>query len=199
MGLQIAPFPHAAVVNHASNLQLKAGSPPTGSHLRCPRSARSRPAHRRRRLVHPRDDAGRRGRTVHEHERGRLPAACAVYRRFPGQRFPRARDDRMPASPGRRGADVAGRTGPAATIRQLALEPRGLVLVSGPTGSGKTTTLAAMVDAINENRAVHVDHRGPDRSDPPRQTGWFQPAGARHPTPPIVPHRPSRSDAAGPP
>ncbi|HYO39383.1 MAG TPA: PilT/PilU family type 4a pilus ATPase [Nocardioidaceae bacterium] len=41
-------------------------------------------------------------------------------------------------------------------IRQLALEPRGLVLVTGPTGSGKTTTLSAMVDAVNEARAVHV-------------------------------------------
>jgi twitching motility protein PilT len=43
-----------------------------------------------------------------------------------------------------------------AVIRQLALEPRGLVLVTGPTGSGKTTTLSAMVDAINETRAVHI-------------------------------------------
>jgi twitching motility protein PilT len=41
-------------------------------------------------------------------------------------------------------------------IRELALEPRGLVLVTGPTGSGKTTTLSAMVDAVNEARAVHV-------------------------------------------
>jgi twitching motility protein PilT len=41
-------------------------------------------------------------------------------------------------------------------IRRLALESRGLLLVTGPTGSGKTTTLSAMVDAVNENRAVHV-------------------------------------------
>lgn len=34
--------------------------------------------------------------------------------------------------------------------------PRGLVLVTGPTGSGKSTTLAAMIDAICRNRAVHI-------------------------------------------
>ncbi len=41
-------------------------------------------------------------------------------------------------------------------ISQLALRPRGLVLVTGPTGSGKTTTLAGMIDVVNERRAVHV-------------------------------------------
>jgi twitching motility protein PilT len=41
-------------------------------------------------------------------------------------------------------------------VGQLALEPRGLVLVTGPTGSGKTTTLAAMIDRINTMREVHV-------------------------------------------
>ncbi|HET7486580.1 MAG TPA: type IV pilus twitching motility protein PilT [Acidimicrobiales bacterium] len=34
--------------------------------------------------------------------------------------------------------------------------PKGLVLVTGPTGSGKSTTLAAMIDHINLNRAVHI-------------------------------------------
>jgi twitching motility protein PilT len=41
-------------------------------------------------------------------------------------------------------------------IRKLADSARGLVLVTGPTGSGKTTTLAAMIDHINRTRAVHV-------------------------------------------
>jgi len=41
-------------------------------------------------------------------------------------------------------------------ITQLALEPRGLVLVTGPTGSGKTTTLAGMVDHINTHRECHI-------------------------------------------
>jgi twitching motility protein PilT len=43
-----------------------------------------------------------------------------------------------------------------AVVANLALEPRGLVLVTGPTGSGKTTTLAGMVDHINANREAHV-------------------------------------------
>lgn len=41
-------------------------------------------------------------------------------------------------------------------IRSLAEQPRGLVLVTGPTGSGKSTTLAAMIDYINRTRAEHI-------------------------------------------
>jgi twitching motility protein PilT len=40
--------------------------------------------------------------------------------------------------------------------KYLAERPRGLVLVTGPTGSGKSTTLAAMVDHINETRPLHI-------------------------------------------
>lgn len=41
-------------------------------------------------------------------------------------------------------------------FRELVEKPRGLVLVTGPTGSGKSTTLAAMVDYINENQRAHI-------------------------------------------
>ena len=41
-------------------------------------------------------------------------------------------------------------------VTQLAQEMRGLVLVTGPTGSGKTTTLAAMIDHINHLRSCHI-------------------------------------------
>jgi twitching motility protein PilT len=41
-------------------------------------------------------------------------------------------------------------------IRKMAERPRGLVLVTGPTGSGKSTTLAAMIDKINKERKGHI-------------------------------------------
>ena len=43
-----------------------------------------------------------------------------------------------------------------AVIANLAERPRGLVLVTGPTGSGKSTTLAAMIDKINTERNDHI-------------------------------------------
>ena len=43
-----------------------------------------------------------------------------------------------------------------AVLGQLADRPRGLVLVTGPTGSGKSTTLAAMIDRINQARPAHI-------------------------------------------
>ena len=41
-------------------------------------------------------------------------------------------------------------------IREIIKSPRGLVLVTGPTGSGKTTTLASMIDEINQTRHEHI-------------------------------------------
>ena len=41
-------------------------------------------------------------------------------------------------------------------VKELTTKQRGLVLVTGPTGSGKTTSLAAMINNINETRACHI-------------------------------------------
>jgi twitching motility protein PilT len=43
-----------------------------------------------------------------------------------------------------------------ASVKQFAELPRGLVLVTGPTGSGKSTTLASLVDIVNRNKALHI-------------------------------------------
>ncbi len=43
-----------------------------------------------------------------------------------------------------------------ASLKKLAMEPRGLILVTGTTGSGKSTTLASIIDYINANRTAHI-------------------------------------------
>ncbi len=42
------------------------------------------------------------------------------------------------------------------SVGELLFKPRGLILVTGPTGSGKSTTLASMIDIINRERGVHI-------------------------------------------
>lgn len=41
-------------------------------------------------------------------------------------------------------------------VKELLFRPRGMILVTGPTGSGKTTTLASMIDVINQERDCHI-------------------------------------------
>ena len=45
---------------------------------------------------------------------------------------------------------------PVEILQKLSLEPRGLILVTGAAGSGKSTTLASMIEYINQNKLVHI-------------------------------------------
>ncbi len=54
------------------------------------------------------------------------------------------------------GAQTLEQLGLPKVIGELAMEPRGLVLVTGPTGAGKTTTLASMVDLVNTHKEVNI-------------------------------------------
>jgi len=64
------------------------------------------------------------------------PAAC--FHRIPSQ------------------VETIDQLGLPSVLKQIALLPRGIVLVTGPTGCGKSTTLAAMIDHINKNRPLHI-------------------------------------------
>jgi twitching motility protein PilT len=157
MPLQIAPYLQAVVVNDASDLHIKAGSAPririSGSLVPLqvdPLTADQAWAVIRETM--PDDVAEQFERTseadyaLHAPGIGRFRVNAFRARGSAGCVMRLVGDEPM---------SLAG-LGLPEVIHRLALEPRGLVLVTGPTGSGKTTTLAAMVDAVNEARAVHV-------------------------------------------
>jgi twitching motility protein PilT len=157
MNLQIAPFLQSVVVNNASDLHLKPGGPPkiriSGS-LVSLQSAALTPADLEELLLPTMSaDVQETFRRTNEAD---YALAVPGIGRFRVNAF-RARGD-IGAVMRLIGDEplTLAELGLPEVITRLALEPRGLVLVTGPTGSGKTTTLAAMVDAINSNRAVHI-------------------------------------------
>ena len=93
-----------------------------------------------------RGDAG--ARLLVRHPR---PGALPLQRVQPARRGRRG----LPADSRRRSARF-GELGLPPVLATLAERPRGLVLVTGPTGSGKSTTLAAMLDKINSERHEHI-------------------------------------------
>ena len=137
-----------------------------------------RRGHARPALPHPLDRAAEAAR---DQPPARLRALDPGRRPLPRQRLLPARDARRRVPPRSRTRSRRSRSSACrASLHQLAEKPRGLVLVTGPTGSGKSTTLASMIDEINRTRArPHPHDRGPDRVPAPPQGLHRQPARDR--------------------
>lgn len=155
--LQIAPFLHAVVVNHGSDLHLKVGSPPrvriSGSLV--PLEVEPLTAAGVDALVRETMPADVEATFDNTNEADYALSVPGIGRFRVNAFRSRGAVGCVLRLVGDEPQTLAG-LGMPDVIRRLALEPRGLVLVTGPTGSGKTTTLAAMVDAVNEARPVHI-------------------------------------------
>jgi twitching motility protein PilT len=97
-------------------------------------------------------------RKAHLEERGEVDFAYSVPHvgRFRANVFRQRGSISMVLRKLRFGGPSFEEVGLPEAIRGLADEHRGLILVTGPTGSGKTTTLAAMIDYINKTKPVHI-------------------------------------------
>jgi twitching motility protein PilT len=157
MSLAISPYLRAVAANAASDLHLKPGSPPrvrvSGTLVALREEALT--AEEVAELVLPTMSADL-AETFEKNNEVDYAVALAQVGRFRVNVY-RTRGDI--AAVLRHITDhplTLDELGMPAALAKMALQPRGLILVTGPTGSGKTTTLAAMVDEINRNRAVHI-------------------------------------------
>ena len=87
------------------------------------------------------------GLCLHGYACGTVPC-----QRFPPERFLCG----CTAYRGKRYPDTGGQLGVPEAVLGLTKKKRGLVLVTGPTGSGKSTTLASLIDVINKERNEHI-------------------------------------------
>jgi twitching motility protein PilT len=155
--ISVIPFLHALASTGGSDLHVKVGSPPrvrVDGRLRKLQAPDLRPADTERMLeeVIP-DDLVESFRTTREADFafslpgvGRFRVNAYQARGTYGMVFRRVAV----------GAQSLTELGLPEVVGELALEPRGLVLVTGPTGCGKTTTLASMVDLVNSYREVNI-------------------------------------------
>lgn len=155
--LRLLPFFQALVDHKGSDLHLKASSPPRIrlSGVLTPLDHPSLTPQQVEEWVLETMDADARRRFVDTHEAD-YSISLPGLGRFRANAF-RARGSAALVC--RKVADsplTLEQLGVPPVISDLALHERGMVLVTGPTGSGKTTTLGGMVDLINVTRPVHV-------------------------------------------
>jgi twitching motility protein PilT len=100
----------------------------------------------------PTDEAG----GVRAGARGRLLLRNRGRRALPHQRLPAARGDLagLPRDPAQ--DQTIEELALPSVVKELAEEERGIVLLTGTTGSGKSTTLAAMIDHMNDTTSKHI-------------------------------------------
>jgi twitching motility protein PilT len=153
----VIPLLHALGTSNASDLHCKVGSPPrlrVDGRLRRLQSPNLTPADTRNMVLEVLPESQHESfRETHEADFayslsgvGRFRVNAYQARGTYGLVFRRVAQ----------GAQTLAELALPEVVGELALEPRGLVLVTGPTGSGKTTTLASMVDLINTYREVNI-------------------------------------------